>query len=65
MKLADEIKFAYNELKNETAQSQFGIPYPSLKENSSEKKRIDEAYPMKLSAYCNQYRLLRASLPDV
>ena len=49
IELLDEIKAAYAELRNDEAQNQFGRPFASLQENSSEMERIKETYPMKLS----------------
>lgn len=50
LEMLDEIRAAYNELRNEAAQDQFGMDFSSLEENSSERETIREMYPMKLSA---------------
>ena len=49
IELLDEIKSSYDKLRNKAAESQFGLTYRSLEKNSTEKKIIDDTYPMKLS----------------
>ncbi|TYP95579.1 Biopolymer transport protein ExbD [Fodinibius salinus] len=47
--MLDEVMGAYQELRNQESQSQFGVPYEQLKEGSERKKAVDNAYPKKIS----------------
>ena len=48
-KLLNEVRGAYDDLRNEAAQDQFGMAFSSLEQNSTERETIQEMYPMKLS----------------
>ena len=47
--MLDEVKAAYNELKDEAAQNQFSTTFSKLEENSSEREMINKMYPEKIS----------------
>ncbi|MCH2450175.1 MAG: M56 family metallopeptidase [Gracilimonas sp.] len=49
LELLNEVRGAYDELRNEAGQDQFGMNFSNLEENSSEREAIREMYPMKLS----------------
>lgn len=47
--MLDEVMGAYNEIRNQAAQSRFGVPYEQLEEDSEEQKEIQDMYPKKIS----------------
>lgn len=49
LELIEEVKSAYNELRDDAARNQFGMPFSSLGADSYEREVITEMYPMKIS----------------
>lgn len=47
--MLDEVMGAYAELRNSAAQSQFGVPYESLEDDSVEQEEINDLYPKRIS----------------
>lgn len=47
--MLDEVMGAYLELRNQASQSQFGVPYSQLEDDSEEQKQIRDIYPKKIS----------------
>lgn len=47
--MLDEVMGAYAELRNQASQSQFGVPYSQLEDESEEQAKIQEIYPKKIS----------------
>ncbi|MDZ7758029.1 biopolymer transporter ExbD [Rhodohalobacter sp.] len=47
--MLDEVMGAYAELRNQASMERFGVPYPSLEDNSERKAEIQEMYPKKIS----------------
>lgn len=47
--MLDEVMGAYAELRNQASQSQFGVPYEQLDDDSEEKATVQEMYPKKIS----------------
>lgn len=49
LELLNEVRIAYDELRNQAAQNKYGMNFSSLDDNSSEKEKIRKMYPGKLS----------------
>lgn len=45
----DEVKGAYNELRNTASQSEFGVDYKALEEDSPAQEQIKDMYPIQIS----------------
>lgn len=45
----NELKRAYNEVRDEYSMREFGKPYSELLDNSKEQKQVKEKYPQKIS----------------
>lgn len=45
----NELKRAYNEVRDEYSRSKFGVPYSELIEDSKQYKEVKEKYPQKIS----------------
>lgn len=49
IRVQNELKRAYNELRNEYSREQFGRDYDELGKNSPQAKQVSEKYPQKIS----------------
>ena len=47
--MLDEVMGAYNELRNQAAQAEFGKSYEQLAEDSPQRKKVQDIYPKKIS----------------
>ncbi len=47
--MLDEVMGAYAEVRDEAAQSQFGVSYSDLEEDGEEREKIQDMYPKKIS----------------
>jgi biopolymer transport protein ExbD len=47
--MLDEVMGAYNELRNQAAQAEFGKSYEQLAEDSQQRKKVQDIYPKKIS----------------
>lgn len=47
--MLDEVMGAYAELRNQASQSQFGVPYSQLEDESEEQQEVQDTYPKKIS----------------
>lgn len=47
--MLDEVMGAYNDLRNEASQSEFGVPYAELEDESDEQQEVRDIYPKKIS----------------
>ncbi|SMO43653.1 biopolymer transporter ExbD [Fodinibius sediminis] len=47
--MLDEVMGAYAELRNQASQSEFGVPYEELEDDSEEQQKIQDIYPKKIS----------------
>jgi len=45
----DEVKGAYNQLRDNMSRQQFGVPFDALPENSEQQEAVKKAYPEKIS----------------
>ena len=47
--MLDEVMGAYAELRNAASQSEFGVPYDALEDDSVEKEEVDDIFPKRIS----------------
>lgn len=47
--MLDEVMGAYNELREEASQSEFGVPYSQLEDDSDQQQAVRDIYPKKIS----------------
>lgn len=47
--MLDEVMGAYADLRNQASQSEFGVPYDQLEDESEEQQKIRDIYPKKIS----------------
>lgn len=47
--MLDEVMGAYADLRNQASQSEFGVPYDQLEEDSDQQEKIQDIYPKKIS----------------
>lgn len=47
--MLDEVMGAYAELRNQAAQTQYGVPLEQLEDDSEEREAIEDLYPKKIS----------------
>lgn len=47
--MLDEVMGAYAELRNQASQSEFGVPYAELEDDSEQQEAVRDMYPKKIS----------------
>ncbi|SHF40523.1 Biopolymer transport protein ExbD [Fodinibius roseus] len=47
--MLDEVMGAYNELRDQASQSEFGVPYSQLEDESDQQQAVRDIYPKKIS----------------